>query len=138
MLLALSNFTEKHPQEQWQDIIAGAAEQWQMPLKLMSEQQVKEISHQKHDVISENNTHIYYDDNEVEIHHRINNTSAVIVLGPAKMPTRPRMEALIRVVLLASLACLLFFWLRPLSRDLDQLRKTAIEFGEESFDVVAP
>ena len=62
----------------------------------------------------------------------------MIVLGPAKMPTRPRVEALVRVVLLASLACLLFFWLRPLSRDLDQLRKTAVAFGQESFDMVAP
>ncbi|MGB2739538.1 MAG: ATP-binding protein [Cognaticolwellia sp.] len=138
MLLALSNYVEKHPQDEWQGIVSTAAEQWQLPLKLMSEQEVAEISHHKHDVISENNTHIYYDDNAVEIHHRINDTAVVIVLGPAKMPTRPRMEALIRVILLATLACLLFFWLRPLSRDLDQLRKTAIEFGQESFDVVAP
>tara|TARA_R110000737_G_scaffold317535_1_gene328237 strand:+ start:7204 stop:8427 length:1224 start_codon:yes stop_codon:yes gene_type:complete len=138
MLLALSNYIEKHPQDEWQEITLAAAQQWQLPLKLMTEQQVKEISDQKHDVISENDTHIYYDNDAVEIHHRINNTAAVIVLGPAKMPTRPRMEALIRVILLASLAFLLFFWLRPLSRDLDQLRKTAIEFGQDSFDVVAP
>lgn len=138
MLLALSNYLDKHPKNEWQDIISGAAEQWQLPLKLMSEQQMRDSLHQERDVISENNTHIYYDNDAVEIHHPVSNSSAVIVLGPAKMPTRPRMEALIRVVLLASLACLLFFWLRPLSRDLDQLRKTAIEFGQESFDVVAP
>ena len=138
MLLALSNYVEKHPQEEWENIVSTAAEQWKLPLKLMSEQDVEVISQHKHDVISENDTHIYYDDNAVEIHHRISDTAVVIVLGPAKMPTRPRMEALIRVILLATLASLLFFWLRPLSRDLDQLRKTAIEFGQESFDVVAP
>ena len=138
MLLALANYIEKHPQDEWQEITLRAAEQWQLPLKLMTAQQVKEISLHKHDVISENDTHIYYDNDAVEIHHRIKNTTAVIVLGPAKMPTRPRMAALIRVVLLASLGFLLFFWLRPLSRDLDQLRKTAIEFGQDSFDVVAP
>lgn len=138
MLLALSNYIEKHPQDEWQEITLRAAQQWRLPLKLMTEQQVQEISHHKNDVISDNDTHIYYANDAVEIHHRINNTAAVIVLGPAKMPTRPRMEALIRVVLLASLAFLLFFWLRPLSRDLDQLRKTAIEFGRDSFDVVAP
>ena len=138
MLLSLSNYLEKHPENEWQEILSGAAKQWKLPLKLMSEQQVKAISHQRHDVIKEDNTHIFYDNDAVEIHHRINSSGAVIVLGPAKMPTRPRVEALIRVILLASLACLLFFWLRPLSRDLDQLRKTAIEFGQESFDVVAP
>jgi len=138
MLLSLSNYLEKHPEDEWEEIISRAAEQWKLPLKLMSEQEVQAISHQRHDVIKEDNTHIYYDNDAVEIHHRIDNTGAVIVLGPAKMPTRPRVEALIRVILLASLACLLFFWLRPLSRDLDQLRKTAIEFGQESFDVVAP
>jgi two-component system OmpR family sensor kinase/two-component system sensor histidine kinase RstB len=138
MLLALSNYLEQHPEEQWEEILSRAAKQWQQPLKLMSPQAVKAIIHQRHDVIKEENTHIYYDNDAVEIHHRINDTGIVIVLGPAKMPTRPRVEALIRVILLASLACLLFFWLRPLSRDLDQLRKTAIEFGQESFDVLAP
>ncbi|MFT5814505.1 MAG: two-component system OmpR family sensor kinase, partial [Psychroserpens sp.] len=133
MLLALSNYLEQHPEEQWEEILSRAAKQWQQPLKLMSPQAVKAIIHQRHDVIKEENTHIYYDNDAVEIHHRINDTGIVIVLGPAKMPTRPRVEALIRVILLASLACLLFFWLRPLSRDLDQLRKTAIEFGQESF-----
>jgi two-component system OmpR family sensor kinase len=138
MLLALSNYLEKHPEDQWQEILSKAAKQWQLPLKLMSAPEVKAISHQNHDVIKEKNTHIYYDNNAVEIHHRINNAGTVIVLGPAKMPTQPRLEALIRVILLATLACILFFWLRPLSRDLDQLQKTAIEFGQESFDVVAP
>ena len=138
MLFALSNYLEKHPEDEWQEIISGAAEQWQMPLKLMSEQEVMQISHQDHDVISEENTHIYYDNDAVEIHHRLENKNSVIVLGPAKMPTRPRAEALVRVILLASLACLLFFWLRPLSRDLDQLRKSAVEFGQDSFDVEVP
>lgn len=138
MLLSLSDYLEKHPEDEWHDILSRAATQWKLPLKLMSEQEVKAISHQRHDVIKEDNTHIYYDNDAVEIHHLINSSGTVIVLGPAKMPTRPRVEALIRVILLASLACLLFFWLRPLSRDLDQLRKTAIEFGQESFDVVAP
>lgn len=138
MLLALSNYLEKHPEDQWQEILSKAGKQWQLPLKLMSAKEVNAISHQKHAVIKEKNTHIYYDNNAVEIHHRINNAGTVIVLGPAKMPTQPRLEALIRVILLATLACILFFWLRPLSRDLDQLQKTAIEFGQESFDVVAP
>jgi two-component system OmpR family sensor kinase len=138
MLLALSNYLEKHPEDQWQEILSKAAKQWQLPLKLMSAPEVKAISHQNHDVIKEKNTHIYYDNDAVEIHHRINNAGTVIVLGPAKMPTQPRLEALIRVILLAILACMIFFWLRPLSRDLDQLQKTAIEFGQDSFDVVAP
>ena len=138
MLLALSNYVEKHPEDEWQTIITRASEQWQLPLRLMSKQQLDESSQPRHDVISADNTHIFYDKDAVEIHHRINHTDTVIVLGPAKMPTRPRVEALIRVILLASLACLLFLWLRPLSRDLDQLRKTAIEFGREGFDVVAP
>ena len=138
MLLSLSNYLEKHPENEWQDILSGASKEWKLSLKLMSEQQAEKISHQRHDVIKEDNTHIFYDNDAVEIHHRIKSTGAVIVLGPAKMPTRPRVEALVRVVLLASLACLLFFWLRPLSRDLDQLRKTAVAFGQESFDMVAP
>ena len=109
MLLALSTYLEKHPEDQWQEILSKAAKQWQLPLKLMSAQQVEAINHQNHDVIKEKDTHIYYDNDAVEIHHRINTAGIVIVLGPAKMPTRPRLEALIRVVLLATLACILFF-----------------------------
>lgn len=138
MLFALSNYLEKHPEDEWQEIISGAAEQWQMPLKLMSEEDVNQINYPDHDVISEENTHIYYDNDAVEIHHRMESSNAVIVLGPAQMPTRPRAEALVRVILLASLACLLFFWLRPLSRDLDLLRKSAVEFGQDSFDIAVP
>lgn len=138
MLFALSNYLEKHPEDEWPSIIDGAAKQWDMPLKLKSHDEVKLDTREEHDVLSEENTHIYYDDTAVEIHHRINNGASVIVLGPAKMPTRPRVEALIRVVLLASLAGILFCWLRPLSRDLDSLRKAAIEFGQESLDVEVP
>ncbi|MFT6206267.1 MAG: two-component system OmpR family sensor kinase/two-component system sensor histidine kinase RstB, partial [Colwellia sp.] len=59
MLLALSNYLEKHPEDQWQEILSKAAKQWQLPLKLMSAPEVKAISHQNHDVIKEKNTHIY-------------------------------------------------------------------------------
>ena len=43
MLSALSNFAENHPNDEWENIIAGAAEQWQLPLKLMSEQEVNKV-----------------------------------------------------------------------------------------------
>ncbi|SEL26544.1 two-component system, OmpR family, sensor kinase/two-component system, OmpR family, sensor histidine kinase RstB [Colwellia chukchiensis] len=138
MLIALSNYLVKHPEDEWQEIVASAATQWQLPLTLKPEQETKAISHSKHDVIKENDTHIFYDNDAVEIHHRVHDSASAIVLGPAKMPTRPRMEAMIRVILLACLACILFFWLRPLSRDLDRLRTTAINFGQESFDMLAP
>lgn len=138
MLHALSDYLEKHPEDEWELIVAGAAKQWHMPLKLMSVDKLDQLSYPNHEVISKDGTHIYYDEDSVEIHHRINDTSTIIILGPAQMPTRPRLEALVRAVLLASLACIIFFWLRPLSRDLDSLRQSAIEFGQESFDVVAP
>ena len=55
MLLSLSNYLEKHPENEWQDILAGASKEWKLSLKLMSEKQVEKISHQRHDVIKEAN-----------------------------------------------------------------------------------
>jgi two-component system OmpR family sensor kinase/two-component system sensor histidine kinase RstB len=138
MLFALSNYIEKQPEEEWKTMVENAGDSWGLPLSLLTIDQVNALNHENHETLTEDNTHIYYDDDEVMIHHRIEGKSLVIMLGPAKMPTRPRLEALVRVILLGGLGGMLFFWLRPLSRDLDQLRTTALELGHGSFDITAP
>jgi len=54
------------------------------------------------------------------------------------MPTRPRAEALVRVILLAILGGIIFYWLRPMSGDLDQLRKSTSAFGDGNLNIQAP
>ncbi|MCJ8320501.1 MAG: ATP-binding protein [Colwellia sp.] len=138
MLLAVGDFIEQRPQEEWQEIIKTTSTRYQLPLSLMPANEFEKLEHAEHQHLQKDNIHVYYYDDEVTIHHVLGDSGMVLNLGPAKMPTRPRVEALIRVVILATFGILLFIWLRPVSRDLDQLKKAAADFGQGNFKRRAP
>lgn len=82
------------------------------------------------------------------LYHRLKNTSQVLVVGPLSPnanPERPRSLPLeLRVRLLTwsligfILAIAVWFWVRPVWRDLEALRKTARALGEGHFESRAP
>ncbi len=82
------------------------------------------------------------------LYHRLKNTSQVLVVGPLSPnanPDRPRSLPLeLRVRLLTwsligfILAIAVWFWVRPVWRDLEALRKTARALGEGHFESRAP
>ncbi|NMP32463.1 two-component sensor histidine kinase [Thalassotalea sp. M1531] len=139
MLHAIEDYIVKNPELEWEQVVSGAAERYELPLKLESIANIKDIT-DKADrrSLRKGNTYVYYDDDKVELHHLIQGSNTVITLGPTKMPTRPRAEALVRVVLLLILAIIILFWLWPVSRDLDRLKEAAHRFGYGDFSTQAP
>lgn len=138
MMMALGDYTQKHPQDEWEEIIAGAGQRWGLPLKLRTIAEVEAIDHTEHNSLTYSNTHIYYFDGNVVLHYLLAGSDSVITLGPAKMPTRPRVKATYRVLILATLGFVIFIWLWPMSHDLEQLKKATKAFGQGQFDSKAP
>jgi len=139
MLQAVEDYMLSHPELEWEEVIKGTAKRYGIPLKLESISNIHDTKDREgSQILREGNTHVYYDDDEVELHHLIRNTDTVITLGPTIMPTRPRVEAFARVLLLLVLAFIILIWLWPISRDLDKLKKAASEFGKGDFSVQVP
>ncbi|AAZ28403.1 ATP-binding protein [Colwellia psychrerythraea] len=138
LMMATGDYVQKHPKEEWEEIIAGAAKRWELPLKLVSLAEVEAIDHTDHNALSHSNAHIYYFDDQVMIHYLLKDSDSVITLGPAKMPTRPRVKATYRVMILATFGIVIFIWLWPMSRDLEQLKRATRDFGQGQFDSTAP
>ncbi|KGJ87403.1 ATP-binding protein [Colwellia psychrerythraea] len=138
MLMALGDYTKKHPEDEWQEIVSGAGKRWELPLKLMTLAEVEAIDHTDHNALKHSDTHIYYSGGSVTLHYLLKGSDSVITLGPAKMPTRPRLKATYRVMILATFGIIIFIWLWPMSRDLEQLKKATRAFGQGQFDSKAP
>jgi len=136
MLSAISDYLEQHPQQEWQVIVARLSKKYQLPLAIISENKLQNLAHAK--ALHQGNTHVYYHNNAVYLHYLIEGSHMVLALGPAKMPTRPRIESLLRMLILAALALVIFIWVWPMSRDLDVLKKATISFGKGEFNTQAP
>lgn len=138
MLLAVGDFIQKSPQEEWDELISKTGKRYQLALSLMPLTEFEKLDHSEHHYLQHETTHVYYYQDKVTIHHVLSGSDMVLNLGPVKMPTRPRVEALIRVFILAIFGLVIFFWLWPVSRDLDHLKKAATEFGQGNFKSRAP
>jgi two-component system OmpR family sensor kinase/two-component system sensor histidine kinase RstB len=138
MMMALGDYAQKHPEDEWRNIVLGAGERWELPLKLMSLAEVEAIDHTDHNALKHTNTHIYYSGGNVTLHYLLKGSNSVITLERAKMPTRPRLKATYRVLILACFGVVIFIWLWPMSRDLEHLKKATRAFGQGQFDTTAP
>lgn len=138
MLFAVGDYIQKSPQSDWENIVENTGIRYKLPLKLISLSTFDAMEHKDHQALKEDTTHVYYYDDMVVLHYLIPNTESVITLGPAKMPTRPRIKAIYRVCILAFFGVIIFIWLWPVSRDLEQLKKATSEFGQGNFNANAP
>ncbi|MFT5851963.1 MAG: two-component system OmpR family sensor kinase [Colwellia sp.] len=138
MLLAVGDYVQKHPQSEWLNLIERTGERYKLPLKLISLSIFDAMEHKDHHVLKKDNSHVYYYNDMVTLHYLIPNTESVITLGPAKMETRPRIKAIYRVCILAFFGVIIFIWLWPMSRDLEQLKKATSEFGQGNFKASVP
>lgn len=138
MLIAVGDYVQKHPQHEWETLVEQTGKRYQLPLKLISLSTFDAMEHKDHHALKEDAIHVYYDDDMVILHYLIPNTESVITLGPAKMPTRPRIKAIYRVCILAFFGVIIFIWLWPISRDLEQLKKATSEFGQGNFKASVP
>ena len=138
MLIAVGDYVQKYPESDWKSLVDKAGDRYQLPLKLISLSTFDAMEHKDHHALKEEATHVYYYDGMVVLHYLIPNTKSVITLGPAQMPTRPRIKAIFRVCILAFFGVIIFIWLWPMSRDLEKLKKATSEFGQGNFQVSAP
>ncbi len=138
MLIAVGDFVQKHPEVEWETLVEKTGERYKLPLKLISLSTFDAMDHEDHNALQDENTHVYYYDDMVVLHYLIPNTESVITLGPANMPTRPNIKATYRVLILAFFGVIIFIWLWPMSRDLEQLKKATSEFGQGNFNASAP
>lgn len=138
LMMATGDYMQGHPKEEWQSILAGAAKRWELPLTLMTLAEIDDIDHSEHNALVHSNAHIYYSDDQVVIHYLMKDTDSVITLGPVNMPTRPRVKSSYRVLILATFGLVIFIWLWPMSRDLENLKKATRAFGQGQFESKAP
>ncbi|MFD2166896.1 ATP-binding protein [Thalassotalea euphylliae] len=139
MLHAIEDYLARNPAEEWEELLANAAKRYELPLKLESIDSIRDTADKtERRELRKGNTYVYYDDNDVELHHLISGTNTIITLGPTKLPTRPRAEALVRVFVLLAIALIILGWLLPISRDLDQLKKATDKLGDGNFELEIP
>ena len=137
MLATVGDYLQQYPQENWSILVEKIAIKYQLPLSLVSLKSLteKDLIHQKS--LQQGNIHVYYNADEVVIHYQLDASPYVLNLGPAKMPSRPRSEAMIRILIFIALGFVIFIWVWPLSKDLDSLKKATISFGKGEFDTQA-
>ena len=138
MLIAVSDYIQKHPRVEWESLVKTTGIRYALPLRLVKLSTLNTMEHKEYHRLKTENMHIYYEGKVAVLHYLIPNTNAVITLGPARMPTKPRIKAVYRVAILAFFGIIIFMWLWPMSRDLEKLKKATSEFGEGNFDVSAP
>lgn len=138
MLTAVGDYIQKHPEDQWEVILESAAKRYELPLSLTTLRELDTSSYIDHDHLEQGNTEIYYYDDDVILHNHLDNSEMILTLGPAKMPTRPRAEAFLRIIVFGFLGLIIWLWLWPMSKDLDLLKKAAVEFGGGNFETKAP
>lgn len=138
LMMATSDYLQKYPEDEWEVIIAKVSKRWELPLELMSQADVEAIDHSDHNNLKDTNAHIYYYNDQVVIHYLLENSDSVLSLGPVAMPTRPRVKASYRVLILAGCGLIIFIWLLPLSRDLEQLKAATHAFGDGEFNTKVP
>ncbi|MBU2871268.1 ATP-binding protein [Colwellia sp. E2M01] len=138
LMMATGDYLENHPRAEWDEIITKASQRWGLPITLMTLTEAKALDHSNHNHLSEGSAHIYYYDDKATVHYYLNNSDTVVALGPVKMPTRPRIKAVYRALMLTVLALVIFIWLWPMSRDLEQLKKATQAFGQGQFTSKSP
>lgn len=138
MLMAVGDYVQKYPEDEWKTIVDKAGKRFDLPLKLITTSTFDAMEHEDHQALQDEDTHVYYYDGMVILHYLIPNTEHVITLGPAKMPTRPNVKATYRVLILAFFGIIIFVWLWPMSRDLEQLKRATSKFGQGDFNTKVP
>ncbi len=138
MLIAVGDYVQKHPEIEWKTLVEKTGQRYELPLKLISLSAFDAMEHKDHHVLTKESTHVYYFNDMVVLHYLIPNTESVITLGPAKMPTRPNIKATYRVLILAFFGVIIFIWLWPMSKDLQQLKMATSEFGQGNFNASVP
>lgn len=133
MLRAVGDYMVQHPEENWSKVADGVSEKYQVPLSLISSEQLAnkdELANQ----LKDNDIHIYYDDEKVMLYYWIANTNSILEFGPAKLPSRPNLKAYVRAILLLALGALLFIWIWPMSRDLNNLKYSTNQLADGNFE----
>ncbi len=133
LLKVLEGNISRFPVSQWKTWVEGQQEYFDLPLLLVDRENIQSLIPEM-DSISDGVNTVFYDSNHITLFHPIASQDKVFVLGPVLSPTRPRTEALVRVFIVITLGIVIFFWVWPISKDLDKLNDTVKEFGQGDFN----
>lgn len=133
LLKVLEGNISRYPVSEWKSWVEGQQEYFDLPLLLVDQENIKSLIPEMSSIKDDKNT-VYYDSNHITLFHPIVSQNKVFVLGPVLSPTRPRTEALVRVFIVITLGIVIFFWVWPISKDLDKLNDTVKEFGQGDFN----
>lgn len=138
VMMAVEDRLLESPQEEWQDKVKVLADKYQISLSIRPMPTIKKLTKVDQERLTLGKTYIYLQGDDVMLHHLIGKTEQVLILGPMQIPTRPELATFGRIIILIIFGILIFFWLWPLSKDLDSLDKNARKIAESNFDVQAP
>ena len=135
----------RKPRSQWPKAIASLGEKFTYKLDIVERWTLKLPPKQAEKL---DNGDLAIDADGDIIYHRLKQTPQVLVVGPLSPdadPDRPRTMPLeLRIRLLTwslislCLAIAVWFWVRPVWRDLEALRQTARSLGDGHFETRAP
>lgn len=139
MLTAIGDYMQNYSEEEWATIVKNAGEKYDMPVALTSYEVAKKLlSNEQLETLKQGEAQVWYGDEKVQIFYSLNGSKHLITLGPSKMPTRPKLESSIRVLILAIFGVVVLVVLWPVSKDLDGLRIAAVKLSKGEFDTQAP
>ncbi len=124
------------PKEQWQQELKRIAKAFDHPMRLLTLAEVQadtliETQHLQR-LISGNSVLLYQQDLFLEyVFNRVNQSDYVLKMGPIKThPIMKNIKPIAFFILSILIATAIWLWLRPIWRDLSQLKNASEQFGE--------
>ncbi len=137
----------RHPRNSWNEKIKGLDEKFSYRLDIVERKTLDTVLTPTQ-VNKLDAGDIAIDHDGEVMYHRLGNSSRILVVGPLSASQNPerteRLPLELRLRLLTwSLIGLIFgialwFWVRPVWRDLESLRQTARDFGDGNFEARSP
>ena len=133
----------RHPRSKWPEQIKKIDDKFSYRLDIV-ERQTLDTTLKAHQVSKLDAGDIAIDHDGEIMYHRLGNTSKVLVLGPLaasrnqeqseQLPLDLRLRLLTWSLIGIIFGIALWFWVRPIWRDLESLRQTARDLGDGNFE----
>ena len=124
-------YLKQHPEEEWQKYLAELQPYFGIPLSL---QRIREVKLEaKKQSLFEKGKIVALDEetNNYRYFGKIQDSQYALIAGPIKIPITAKLLLIsVATALIVLLATALFLWVRPLWRSMNELSRTANDFGQ--------
>lgn len=132
VLDALDDSLKELPRSEWTAFLAEKSERYNLNLEFLSNDKI-DAGFNVEEVVKIADVQIYVHGETYDIVREIPKQEYSLIISSISLPTRPKLEGTVRFASIAFISLALFFWVWPMSRDLDKLEKAAVEFGQGDF-----